>query len=163
MQASVGSQISSKHMMAEETPAAYVHPAQEATAIELADGSALAGPASQHQRSSSAASLPVLNEVREKTLHSTPRSSHALARPWGVLEIASAYHRTDITMLSWHCKPYRYLTAMKVQPRRPVLCKGSLLETSSAACPSIAAARFTLTRQGVRAAPAMLARIPDRA
>ena len=39
MQASADSQGSSRQMVGEETPAAYVHPAQEATAIEQADGS----------------------------------------------------------------------------------------------------------------------------
>ena len=50
-------------MVGEETPAAYVHPAQEATAIEQADGTVLARPSMQHVRSSSSEALPAGHEV----------------------------------------------------------------------------------------------------
>ena len=50
-------------MTGEETPAAYVHPAQETTAIEQAGGIALDRPSSQHQRSSSSEALPMRDEV----------------------------------------------------------------------------------------------------
>ena len=54
-------------MVGEETPAAYVHPAQEATAMEQADGTALAEPAFRHQRSSSSEARPVNEDVRRHT------------------------------------------------------------------------------------------------
>ncbi len=63
MQASADSQGSSRQMVGEETPAAYVHPAQEATAIEQADGSALARPSMQHVRTLSSEALPAAHEV----------------------------------------------------------------------------------------------------
>ena len=59
-------QLSSRQqVVGEETPAAYVHPAQETTATEQAPGSALERPSSQHHRSSSSLSdvLPMQDEV----------------------------------------------------------------------------------------------------
>lgn len=61
LQASAESQLSSRQMVGEETPAAYVHPAQEATAIAQADGTVLGQLESQGQGSSSEA-LPMRDE-----------------------------------------------------------------------------------------------------
>ena len=67
-QASAESQLGSRQMVGEETPAAYVHPAQEATAIGQADGIASGQPASQGQRSSSEA-LQLGDEVPSPPRH----------------------------------------------------------------------------------------------
>ena len=55
-------------MIGEETPAAFVHPAEEATAIQQPDGAAIAEARPHHRSSPTSDSLPMEDEVPPRLL-----------------------------------------------------------------------------------------------
>jgi len=62
-QPSMSTQPSNTHMIGEETPAAFVHPAEEVTAIQQPDGAAVAEARPHHRSSPLSDSLPMEDEV----------------------------------------------------------------------------------------------------